>query len=56
MDRRARFFYVAAVICVALLWPTPTELRWVGITLAIVFAVFGTLSLADHVSRKRRRA
>lgn len=54
MDRRARFFFLSAIACVILLWPCPPELRWAGITIAVVFAVFGTLSLIDHVSRKRR--
>jgi len=54
MDSRARFFFVAAVACIILLWPCPPELRWVGITLSVAFIVFGLLSLLDHVSRKRR--
>lgn len=54
MDRRARFFFLAAALCLILLLPCPEELHWVGITLAVVFAAYGLLSLTDHVSRKRR--
>ena len=54
MDRRARFFLISAIACAILLVPCPPELRWVGITLTVVFAAFALLSLADHVVRRRR--
>lgn len=54
MDRRARFFFVAALACAVLLWPCPEELRWVGLTLVVAFGVLGLLSLADDLVRKRQ--
>ena len=54
MDRRARFFWVAAVVCAALLWPCPPEFRWVGVVLICAYVFLGALSLLENLSRKRR--
>ncbi len=53
MDRRAVFFLFSSLISLVLIWPTPTELHWVGMTLAIAFAVLALASWADHRSRVR---
>lgn len=61
MDRRAIFFFVAA-IAVAVLEPhVPFDKKHeladkMGWPLAIALVVLGVLSLADHVSRTRRRS
>jgi hypothetical protein len=47
-DRRAVFFLGAAVACVALLWPCPAELRWVGEVMTVAFLVLSGASWLDH--------
>lgn len=51
VDRRAIFFLISAVLSVALLPLCPVELRWVGWTLGVVFAVLALASWADDRSR-----
>jgi hypothetical protein len=53
MDRRAVFFVCSAVICVLLATVTPPELRWVGDTMAIAYAVLSVASWLDFASRRR---
>ncbi|MEQ1703260.1 MAG: hypothetical protein ABMA25_24400 [Ilumatobacteraceae bacterium] len=58
MDRRAVFFFCAAVVCAALTPVIPVEegkpdISWVGTVSAVGFAVLGVLSLLDHLSRRK---
>lgn len=53
MDRRAVFFLGSAFVCALLLWPTPPELRWVGVALAVTYLVLAAASWLDHRSRAR---
>lgn len=55
IDRRAIFFFTAALLCVALLWPCLPQFRWVGIMLSIVLGSLGVLSLLDAWSRSRQK-
>ncbi|MBA3289828.1 MAG: hypothetical protein H0U21_17750 [Acidimicrobiia bacterium] len=48
MDRRALFFFGAAVVAAMLAPVTEHEHRWVPIALAIVYVVLGVASWADH--------
>jgi hypothetical protein len=47
MDRRAVFFALSAIVCGLLLWPTPAELEWAGITLVVWFSVLAVASWLD---------
>jgi hypothetical protein len=55
MDRRAVFFFGAAWACRELTLHTPSNLRYVGITLTIWLIVLGVASLIDHGSRRKGR-
>ena len=54
MDRRATFFLTSAILCAVLLWPCPTDLRWVGWVLIVGFVVLALLSTLEAVARSRR--
>lgn len=54
-DRRALIFWSFSLVCLLLLIPCPDEFHNVGITLTVVYAVLGTASWLDSVSRGRRR-
>ena len=56
MDRRAVFFAASAILCLLLLWPTPAELRWVGITVSVTYVVLAVASWFDHRGRVRSHA
>ncbi|MEP7203873.1 MAG: hypothetical protein ABI894_14775 [Ilumatobacteraceae bacterium] len=53
MDRRAVFFLCSAVVCLALSFVTPSELRWVGSVMAVAYAALSASSWLDHSSRRR---
>ena len=53
MDRRAVFFACSALICLVLATVTPHDLRWVGNTMAIAYAVLAVASWLDHATRRR---
>ncbi len=55
LDRRAVFFAIAGLVCLLLVAVTPYELRWVGLVLAVTFALLSAASLLDDISRSRRR-
>jgi len=52
-DRRVQFFMVAAVVVLALYYPTPEEFRWVPLWLGITYIVLALLSALDKWSRER---
>jgi len=52
-DRRALFFFGAAVVCALLAPVTNGDLRWVPISMTIAYAVLGVLSYLDFWSRRR---
>ena len=52
LDRRVPFFAIVSVVCVLLVWPCDEGLRYVPITMAIVYAVLALLFLADWLSRR----
>jgi len=52
-DRRAVFFFGAAVVCAVLIPATNEDLRWVPISMTIAYAVLGVLSYLDFWSRRR---
>lgn len=52
-DRRAGFFLLAALVCLALSPVAPEQFRSVGLGLAAAYAVMAALSLADHIARGR---
>ena len=54
MDRRALFFIGAAVVCLVLTPITPASLRYVGIWIAITYAVLAVLSFLDDRARRMR--
>ena len=54
-DRRAIIFWTFSVLCLVLLIPCPDEFHNVGVTLTVVYALLGTGSWLDSVSRRRRR-
>jgi predicted Na+-dependent transporter len=53
IDRRAVFFFVAAIVCALLVFVTPEEFRWVGNWMAIAFVLLGLASWMDDRSRQR---
>ena len=60
MDRRATFFFLAAVLCAFLIQFIPVEegkasIVWVGWALAGGYFVLGVLSALDSWSRSRDR-
>ena len=55
VDRRAMFFVIAAVACLLTLVITPSEYRWLGIGLAVVYLVLALLSNLDFRSRIKER-
>jgi hypothetical protein len=52
MDRRSAFFFVAAIVCAALI-PFAEPHRWVPIVLSIVYVVMSVASWADARTRGR---
>jgi len=50
MDRRAVVFAVAGVVSGLLALPLESDLRWVPLALAGLYAVLAVASLLDHVS------
>jgi hypothetical protein len=61
MDRRAVFFFGAAVVCALLIPVTDGEFRWVPVALSIAYVLLSLASWADtrgrrRVSGRRRRA
>ena len=55
MDRRALFFAVAAVICLALVPVAEAEHRWVPEVTAGAYVVLALASFLDALSRHRSR-
>lgn len=53
LDRRAVFFAIAGLVCLVLVPVTPSDLQWVGFTVAATFAVLSAASLLDDLSRSR---
>ena len=53
MDRRAVFFLCSSVLCLLLTFVTPEELRWVGYTLSVGYAVLAGASYLNFSSRQR---
>ena len=53
MDKRAIFFFGAAVVCGALTFALD-ELQWVPLTLSALYLLFAALSWLDYRSRDRR--
>ena len=54
MDRRALFFLAAAIACIALVPLTPSNLRYVGVCLCLVYVFLAALSFLDDRSRRTR--
>jgi hypothetical protein len=52
MDRRAMFFFGAAVLCLALV-PVSNGFAWVSLTVAIVYLVLAVGSWLDARSHRR---
>lgn len=52
LDRRIPFFAIVSVVCALLVWPCAPSLRYVPITMSIVYAVFTVLFLLDWLSRR----
>lgn len=52
-DRRVPFFLIAAIISLALYYPTPEKYRWVPLWLGIAYAVLAGLTALDLWSRDR---
>ena len=51
MDRRAAFFLVAALVCGLLAFPCDADLRWVPISLGLLYLVLALLSALDAWSQ-----
>ena len=54
MDRRALFFLGAAVSCIVLVPITPSNLRYVGVALCLVYVLLAAVSFLDDRSRHAR--
>ena len=55
-DRRAVFFFGAAVLCALLVPVSNAALRWVPVAVSIVYLVLALASLLDHWSANRERS
>lgn len=55
MDRRAIFFFGAALAAALLAPVTEAEHQWVPIAVAVTYVVLGIASWADRSSRQRPR-
>lgn len=53
MDRRALFFFGAAIVCAALITATDPQLRWVPTALAVTYVVLALASYLDWRSNNR---
>jgi hypothetical protein len=53
MGRRALFFLIAAVVCVALVPLSVPDLRWVPIAVSVTYVVLALLAALDEISRAR---
>ena len=53
IGRRAVFFALAAVVCVALVPVSDAGLRWVPQVVAVTYVVLALLSALDSISRAR---
>jgi biotin transporter BioY len=51
MDRRAAFFALAAVVCLAVSPATESAIRWIPIAMAVAYVVLAGLSFLDAWSR-----
>jgi hypothetical protein len=56
IGRRPLFFLVVAVVCVALLPPTPPEFRWVNVSAAATAMFWGILLAIEEVVARRQGA
>ena len=54
-DRRALIFFMISALALILLIPCPPDFRYVGITLAVVYALLGLGSLLDARAAKRSK-
>jgi hypothetical protein len=52
-DRRVPFFLIAAVMALALYYPTPEDFRWVPLWLGGVYVVLALLTALDQWSKGR---
>ena len=52
-DKRVPFFLGAAVVVLALYYPTPPDFRWLPLVLAITYVVLAALTALDQWSRGR---
>ena len=52
-DKRVPFFLVAAVLSLALYYPTPDDYRWVPLALGITYLVLAALTALDQSSKGR---
>jgi hypothetical protein len=52
VDKRARFFVVAAILCALLVPVTPSELQLVGEVLVVVYLALALASWLDFRSRR----
>jgi hypothetical protein len=55
MDRRAAFFALAGLLCLALVPVADTAHRWVAGGTGVVYLVLAALSALDHWSRTNGR-
>ena len=51
-DRRVQFFLIAGVLCFALYYPTPENLRWVPLALGSVYALLAALTALEAWSKR----
>jgi hypothetical protein len=56
IGRRATFFLLIALLCLALVAACPAQFRWVAWGCAGVAAFWSVLLAAEHVSARRNRA
>jgi hypothetical protein len=52
-DRRAVFFFVAALVCLALTPIAESDYAWVCVTLAVVYVLLAVASYLDARTRAR---
>ena len=55
IGRRPLFFLAAAVVCAALIPPTPSEFRWVNLAMAGLALFWAVLLTVEELLNRSRR-
>ncbi len=55
LGRRSLFFLGTAVVCLALVLPTPAEFRWVNLSMAALALFWAVLLAIEEIAGQRGR-